>query len=125
MQYTTITFGCQMNEADSRLLAAVLDQAGWEEIDAPQESDLVIINTCSVREKPEHKVYSLLGEFREVRPLRAGAHLIVVGCMAQREGRRLLSRAPNVHAVIGTRCFHRIVAVVDRLRAGERRLLLT
>jgi tRNA-2-methylthio-N6-dimethylallyladenosine synthase len=125
MQYTIITFGCQMNEADSRLLAAVLDHAGWEEVDAPQESDLVIINTCSVREKPEHKVYSLLGEFRELRPLRAGAHLVVVGCMAQREGKRLLSRAPNVNAVLGTRCFHHIVEVVDRLRAGERRLLLT
>ena len=73
MQYTIVTFGCQMNEADSRLMAAVLDHAGWEEADAPQESDLVIINTCSVREKPEHKVYSLLGEFRELRPLRAGA----------------------------------------------------
>lgn len=125
MKYSIITFGCQMNEADSRLMAAVLDQAGWEEVGAPEAADLVIVNTCSVREKPEHKVYSLLGELRELRPLKPGAVLAVVGCMAQREGKRVLRRAPNVDVVLGTRCFHHIVEVVRRVQAGERPLILT
>ncbi len=125
MQYSILTFGCQMNEADSRLLAAVLDHAGWEEISAPEAADLVIVNTCSVREKPEHKVYSLLGEFRELRPLKPHAMLVVVGCMAQREGKRVLRRAPNVNAVLGTRAFHHILEVVARIQGGERVVVMT
>jgi len=125
MKYVITTFGCQMNQADSRLMAAVLDRAGWEECRTPQEADLLLINTCSVREKPEQKVRSLLGELRAEKQARPGTLLGVVGCMAQRQGERLLSRFPFVDFVLGTRSFHHLAEVVGRAQRGERRIVLT
>lgn len=124
-RYAILTYGCQMNEADSRLIAAVLEHAGWEECHSTQQADLIIINTCSVREKPEQKVRSLLGELRAEKEARPGLLLGVVGCMAQREGRRLISRSPYVDFVLGTRSFHHLLAVVARARQGARHLVLT
>ena len=125
MKYTIITFGCQMNEADSRLMAAVLDQAGWEEGRTAAEADLIVVNTCSVREKPEQKVRSLLGELRAEKEARPRTVLAVVGCMAQSQGARLVKRAPYVDLVLGTRCFHRIGEAVERLQRGERPVVIT
>jgi tRNA-2-methylthio-N6-dimethylallyladenosine synthase len=120
MKYCIITYGCQMNQADSDLMSALLHRAGWQWCAVPEEADLVLLNTCSVREKPEQKVYSRLGELRRWR--RAGPHrvLAVAGCMAQREGERLLERAPHVDLVIGTRWFHRVGELAARVRSGER-----
>ena len=125
MKYVITTFGCQMNQADSRLMAAVLGRAGWEECRSPQEADLILINTCSVREKPEQKVRSLLGALRAEKQARPGTLLGVVGCMAQRRGVQLLSRFPFVDFVLGTRSFHHLAEVVERARQGERRIALT
>jgi len=125
MKYTLITFGCQMNEADSRLMAAMLDQAGWEECRAPQEADLIVVNTCSVREKPEQKVRSLLGALRAEKEARPRLVLAVVGCMAQSQGARLVKRAPYVDLVLGTRCFHHLVEAVARVQRGERPVVIT
>ena len=123
MKHCIITFGCQMNEADSDLMASLLGRAGWEPTDRYQQADLVVINTCSVRERPEHKVFSLLGELRRWKSAsggRPGAMLAVAGCMAQRAAEELLRRAPHVDIVLGTRAFHRIEELVDRARQGER-----
>jgi tRNA-2-methylthio-N6-dimethylallyladenosine synthase len=124
MKYRIVTFGCQMNEADSEVMASLLDHAGWQATSASEAADLVVINTCSVREKPEHKVNSLLGELRIEKETRPELLLVVTGCMAQREGRALVKRSRWVDAVLGTRCFHRIVEVVDRARAGEHGLVI-
>jgi len=120
LTYHIITFGCQMNEADSDLMASLLERAGWRPSDSRDNADLILINTCSVREKPEHKVHSLLGELRPHKLARPGAIIAVAGCMAQREGDRLLRRAPHVDIVLGTRWFHHIDDLVARVRAGER-----
>ncbi len=122
MTYHIITYGCQMNEADSDLMAALLEEAGWAA--APgEEADLVILNTCSVREKPEHKVYSRLGELRLLKERNGGPLIAVAGCMAQREGKRLLERARCVDLVVGTRSFHRLPELAARARAGERPII--
>ena len=123
MKYRIITFGCQMNEADSELMAGLLGRSGWQACEALDEADLVVINTCSVRERPEHKVFSLLGELRPWKAAAPGRVLAVAGCMAQRAADDILRRAPHVDIVMGTRAFHRIEELVQRVRAGERPLV--
>jgi tRNA-2-methylthio-N6-dimethylallyladenosine synthase len=113
-----------MNEADSSLMAALLDLAAWRAADSAEDADLILLNTCSVRQKPEQKVYSRLGELRRWKNARPDAVLAVAGCMAQREGEDILAAAQHVDLVIGTRWFHRIPELVQRARAGERPLVM-
>lgn len=120
MKYKILTYGCQMNEADSGLMAAILERAGWKQAAAREEADLIVLNTCSVRQRPEHKVYSLLGDLRRWKRSRPGALLAVSGCMAQRASDDILARAPHVDIVIGTRWFHRIAELADRALGGDR-----
>ena len=124
MKYHIITFGCQMNEADSSLMAALLEGAGWEASPSRDGADLVVVNTCSVREKPEHKVHSLLGELRKQREASRGMLVAVTGCMAQRAGEELTKRGRGVDIVLGTRSFHRLPEAVERARSGERPVVM-
>ena len=123
MKFWIVTYGCQMNVADSDLVSALLRRAGWRESPSLEEADFVLLNTCSVREKPEQKVYSRLGELRRWKDAHPDRIIAVAGCMAQREGQHLVARAPHVDLVIGTRGFHRIGELVERARAGDRPLL--
>jgi tRNA-2-methylthio-N6-dimethylallyladenosine synthase len=120
MKYCIITFGCQMNEADSDLMASLLGRAGWQACEAYEEADLVVLNTCSVRERPEHKVFSLLGEMRPWKQSHPGAVLAVSGCMAQRAAQEIVRRAPHVDIVMGTGAFHRVEEYFERAREGRR-----
>ena len=119
MKYCIITYGCQMNEADSQLMAGLLEGAGWEGCSGTAGADLVVLNTCSVRERPERKVASRLGELRRDKEARPGMVIAVAGCMAQRVGEGLLDDSGVVDLVLGTRHFHRIDELVARVRAGE------
>jgi tRNA-2-methylthio-N6-dimethylallyladenosine synthase len=123
MKYCILTYGCQMNEADSRLMAGLLQEAGWHQCGHPEEADLVILNTCSVREKPERKVYGRLGDLRRHKQRRPNMVIAVAGCMAQREGARIVDQADHVDVVLGTRSFHRIHELAERARSGERPVL--
>jgi tRNA-2-methylthio-N6-dimethylallyladenosine synthase len=123
MKFSIATYGCQMNEADSDLMSGLLQRAGWEQASSRNDADLFIINTCSVRRKPEEKVYSLLGELRRWKLGKADRLIAVVGCMAQRLGERLARRAPYVDLIAGTRCFHQIEELVARARMHERPLV--
>jgi tRNA-2-methylthio-N6-dimethylallyladenosine synthase len=123
VKYHIITFGCQMNEADSDLMAGLLAHAGWHASDSPEGADLVILNTCSVRERPEHKVFSLLGELREWKGASRSRILAVAGCMAQRAAKDIIRRAPHVDILMGTRAFHRVEELVGRVASGERRVI--
>jgi tRNA-2-methylthio-N6-dimethylallyladenosine synthase len=96
-----ITFGCQANEADSEKIAGVLAQEGFELTEAAEEADLVLINTCSIREKAEHKVYSLLGTFQRLKAQNPRMKIGLCGCLAQREGTRLRDRFPYLDLVVG------------------------
>lgn len=99
-RYLVQTMGCQMNVHDSRRIEEVLRGDGWEPTDEGALADLIVFNTCSVREKAEHKLMSALGT---VRPFKAEKHVVVAvaGCVAQQEGERLLSRAPFIDIVVG------------------------
>jgi tRNA-2-methylthio-N6-dimethylallyladenosine synthase len=114
------TIGCQMNVYDSEQMTAVLQAVGYTAALAPEEADLVIVNTCSVRAKAEQKVFSLLGRLEAIKRRRPGLIVGVAGCVAQQEGPRLLKRAPHVDLVIGTRAVPRLADLVRKVEAGER-----
>lgn len=100
--YFIQTFGCAMNERDSQILAHQLEEMGYAPVPSPEQADLVLINTCSVREKAEHKLYSSLGKFKTWKAQGSGRILVVSGCVAQQERERIRERAPHVDLVLGT-----------------------
>jgi tRNA-2-methylthio-N6-dimethylallyladenosine synthase len=114
------TYGCQMNEHDTERILRLLEEAHYLETKSAQEADFILINTCSVREKPEHKVYSALGRFRSLKEKR-GAVIGVAGCVAQQEGARLLDRVPYLDMVIGTQAIPLLPQLLQRIEtSGER-----
>ena len=115
------TFGCQMNEYDSARMVDVLrDAGGYEPTDDPAEADLLLLNTCSVREKAQEKVFSLLGQWRTLKRERPGVIIGVGGCVASQEGEGITERAPFVDLVFGPQTLHRLPAMIERLRSDGR-----
>ena len=113
------THGCQMNVYDSARMADVLAPLGYAPAQAPEDADLVIINTCHIREKASEKVYSELGRLREVKHARPGTLIAVAGCTAQAEGAEIVRRMPFVDVVVGPQAYHRLPELVARAtRAG-------
>jgi tRNA-2-methylthio-N6-dimethylallyladenosine synthase len=114
------TFGCQMNVSDSEKIVALLKKVGYHPTQDSSRADLVILNTCSVREKPEKKVYSSLGRFKV--PKNGGRRpiLAVGGCVAQQEGERLLEKVPYLDIVFGTHNLHLLPDMVRRAEEGTR-----
>jgi tRNA-2-methylthio-N6-dimethylallyladenosine synthase len=109
-----------MNENDSERMLRLLEASDYSETRNPEKADLILINTCSVREKPEHKVYSALGRFRGLKNGR-GAVVGVTGCVAQQEGERLLDRVPYLDLVVGTHAIPLLPQLVHRVEVlGER-----
>jgi tRNA-2-methylthio-N6-dimethylallyladenosine synthase len=113
------TFGCQMNVADSELMAQVLAD-DYVLTDQAQEADLYLINTCAIRKKSEEKVRSLLGSLKVLKKRRPQLILGVGGCVAQQEGARLLAAAPHLDLVFGTQSIYRLPQAVRRAARGER-----
>jgi tRNA-2-methylthio-N6-dimethylallyladenosine synthase len=113
------TYGCQMNEHDSERMLRLLEESHYLQTKDPKKANLILINTCSVREKPEHKVYSALGRFKRLKEER-GTIIAVAGCVAQQEGERLLDRVPYLDMVIGTHAIPTIPQLVKRVEtSGE------
>ena len=118
------TFGCQMNEYDSRKMAEVLGAShGFTPTDRPEEADLLLFNTCSVREKAQEKLFSELGRWKELKDARPGVVIGVGGCVASQEGDNVFTRAGYVDLVFGPQTLHRLPALYDAALAGERRVL--
>jgi len=118
------TYGCQMNVYDSERMTDALSRDGYVATDVLEDADLVLLNTCHIREKAAEKVYSELGRLREMKKGRAkdGRELTigVTGCVAQAEGREILRRAPAVDLVIGPQTYHRLPEALRRVKGGER-----
>ena len=115
------TFGCQMNEYDSARMADVLRAAwAWRATDDPGEADVLLMNTCSVREKAQDKVFSLLGEWRALKAQRPQLIIGVGGCVASQEGEAITARAPFVDLVFGPQTIHRLPQMIDELKARGR-----
>jgi tRNA-2-methylthio-N6-dimethylallyladenosine synthase len=114
------TYGCQMNEHDSERMLRLLEGFRYFETKDPKQADLILINTCSVREKPEHKVYSALGRFKRLKEDR-GILIGVAGCVAQQEGDKLLDRVPYLDMVIGTHAIPLLPQLIQKIEvSGER-----
>jgi tRNA-2-methylthio-N6-dimethylallyladenosine synthase len=118
------TYGCQMNEHDSERMLRLLEGFHYTETKEANQADLILINTCSVREKPEHKVYSALGRFKKLKE-REGTVIGVAGCVAQQEGERLLGRVPYLDLVIGTHAIPMLAQLVERIEVSGQRVCET
>jgi tRNA-2-methylthio-N6-dimethylallyladenosine synthase len=109
-----ITFGCQMNEHDSERMTGILEARGCTPAPVAGDADMVILNTCSIREKAEQKFYSELGRLRTLKDEKPGLKIAVAGCIAQQEGPNILSRAPYVDLIFGPSDIARLSDLVDR-----------
>ncbi|KRB88495.1 tRNA (N6-isopentenyl adenosine(37)-C2)-methylthiotransferase MiaB [Noviherbaspirillum sp. Root189] len=115
------TFGCQMNEYDSDKMADVLNASdGLEKVETPEEADVILLNTCSVREKAQEKVFSDLGRLRELKQAKPDLVIGVGGCVASQEGEAIVKRAPYVDVVFGPQTLHRLPELINQRRATGR-----
>ena len=113
------TYGCQMNVYDSERMAASLDKAGYDQTDEVAEADMVLLNTCHIREKAAEKVYSELGRIKELRVAKPDLKIGVAGCVAQAEGEEIVRRQPAVDLVVGPQAYHNLPAMLDALKTGK------
>ncbi len=109
------TFGCQMNERDSEIMAQLLSEKNYIETSESDDADLIILNTCSIRAKAEQKVMSLLGVLRKHKKRKPELKICVAGCVAQQEGKRIIERMPHVDLVIGTQNIYELAELLDGL----------
>src|SRR5579884_924594 len=114
------TFGCQMNAHDSEKVAGTLLQQGYTQVENPEEAELILYNTCSIRDKAEQKVFSRLQQFK--RESGKGKVFGVLGCVAQQEGERIFERAPHVSLVAGSASYTKLPELLVQLEAGNRRV---
>jgi len=115
------TFGCQMNEYDSDKMADVLNASdGLVKVETPEEADVILLNTCSVREKAQEKVFSDLGRLRELKQTKPDLVIGVGGCVASQEGDAIVKRAPYVDVVFGPQTLHRLPELISQRRATGR-----
>jgi tRNA-2-methylthio-N6-dimethylallyladenosine synthase len=123
------TYGCQMNAYDSARIADVMAPHGYSLVDDPRGADMVVLNTCHIREKAAEKVYSELGRLRQAKEAKAarGSRMLiaVAGCVAQAEGEEMIARAPLVDIVVGPQVYHRLPEMVAKLERGAGRALDT
>ena len=119
------TFGCQMSEHDSEQATSLLLAEGFEEVESVEDAGVALINTCSVRERPENKVWSLLGRLKEIKDAHPQLVIGVMGCMAQKEHDDLIRRAPYIDFVAGTANVGRVPGLIEQARkTGERQSAL-
>ncbi|MFU2114813.1 tRNA (N6-isopentenyl adenosine(37)-C2)-methylthiotransferase MiaB [[Pasteurella] aerogenes] len=114
------TWGCQMNEYDSSKMADLLNSThGLELTDIPEEADILLLNTCSIREKAQEKVFHQLGRWKELKKQKPGLVIGVGGCVASQEGEHIRTRAPYVDIVFGPQTLHRLPEMINQIRGGK------
>ncbi|MDI7245982.1 MAG: tRNA (N6-isopentenyl adenosine(37)-C2)-methylthiotransferase MiaB [Bacillota bacterium] len=121
-KYFIQTFGCQMNEHDSEVIAGMLEDRGYVAAHAVDDADLVIFNTCCVRENPERKVYGRAADLKRLKLAKPDLIIGICGCMVQQEGeaQRIARKLPHVDLVLGTMNLHRLPDLLDRVEAGQK-----
>ena len=115
------TYGCQMNVYDSqRLVDAMADSHQMEQVDTPSQADLLIVNTCSIREKAQEKTFSELGRWRSFKEKNPAVVIAVVGCVASQEGQAIIQRAPYVDIVLGPQTLHQLPKLYDKVKTHKK-----
>ncbi|MFQ6066342.1 MAG: tRNA (N6-isopentenyl adenosine(37)-C2)-methylthiotransferase MiaB [bacterium] len=117
------TYGCQMNEYDSEILAGLLKESRYELTARPEEADLILLNTCYVREKVKHKIYSKLGELKKLKEKNPNLILGVCGCLAQKEPRETLHQAPYLDFILGTFGFSQLPRVLEKIGENHSKII--
>jgi len=127
MRFYVATWGCQMNDHDTEKMSGLLTARGFEPADGPGDADLVLLNTCSIREKAAHKAFSELGRLRGIKEGRAGRPMAigVAGCLAQQEGEGIFKRAPFVDFVMGTSALKQLPRLAHEALSGAGRAMDT
>jgi len=121
-----VTHGCQMNVYDSARMADVLAPLGYAPVDTPEAADMVIMNTCHIRERAAEKVFSALGRLRDLKDATGGEMMIAVtGCVAQAEGEIILKRAPYVDLVVGPQAYHRLPELIAQVHRAKKSVIDT
>ncbi|MGK7933834.1 MAG: tRNA (N6-isopentenyl adenosine(37)-C2)-methylthiotransferase MiaB [Microcystaceae cyanobacterium] len=118
-RYHITTFGCQMNKADSERMAGILEEMGLKYSDDPNQADLILYNTCTIRDNAEQKVYSYLGRQAKRKQEQPDLTLIVAGCVAQQEGEKLLRRVPEIDLVMGPQHANRLQDLLEQVSDGN------
>ena len=116
------TYGCQMNVYDSERMAEALGGKGYVQTDTPDDADMILLNTCHIREKAAEKVYSELGRFKGLKAANPDLKIGVAGCVAQAEGEEIIKRQPMVDLVVGPQSYHRLPAMDDAVQTGAKAL---
>src|SRR6201988_5329625 len=114
------TFGGQMNAHDSEKVIGTLQQQGYRQVEIEEDADLILYNTCSIRDKAEQKVFHRLNDYKALH--RAGKRFGVLGCVAQQEGEKIFDRAPYVSLVSGSASYRKLPEMLSRLESGETRI---
>jgi tRNA-2-methylthio-N6-dimethylallyladenosine synthase len=114
------TYGCQMNVYDSERMAEALGGRGYTQTDTPDDADMILLNTCHIREKAAEKVYSELGRFKGLKAARPDLKIGVAGCVAQAEGEEIMRRQPLVDLVVGPQSYHRLPEMEAKARSGQK-----
>ena len=114
------TYGCQMNVYDSGRMADALGVAGYSVSESQEEADLVLLNTCHIREKATEKIYSELGRFKQMRAENPDLKIVVAGCVAQAEGEEIIRRQPMVDIVVGPQSYHRLPSLLEDAEDGKK-----
>ena len=116
------TYGCQMNVYDSERMAEAMGGAGYETTESPEDADMILLNTCHIREKAAEKVYSELGRFKGLKAEKPDLKIGVAGCVAQAEGEEIMRRQPLVDLVVGPQAYHRLPEMEAKAQGGEKAL---
>jgi tRNA-2-methylthio-N6-dimethylallyladenosine synthase len=114
------TFGCQMNAHDSEKVIGTLQRQGYRQVETEEDADLILYNTCSIRDKAEQKVFHRLNDYKKLH--KAGKRFGVLGCVAQQEGEKIFERAPYVSLVSGSASYRKLPEMLSRLESGETRI---
>lgn len=123
--YYIETYGCQMNEHDSEKMAALLEEMGLTPVESAHNADVIVINTCSIREKSEHKVYSALGRLKAIKKKNPHLVTVVAGCVAQQEKGGMLKRIGHLDVVLGTHRISELPSIVQQVQAKRARVEAT
>ena len=116
------TYGCQMNVYDSERMAEAMGSKGYTEVSSPEEADMILLNTCHIREKAAEKVYSELGRLKTLKTDKPDLKIGVAGCVAQAEGEEIMRRQPAVDLVVGPQSYHRLPEMEEKIQTGRKAL---
>ncbi len=121
-KYKIITYGCQMNESDSLRMGTQLENIGYTQTDSLDDADIILINTCCVRESAENKIHGKIGEIKHLKQQNPEIIFGVVGCMAQKDGENLFKKAAHIDFVIGTNKIHELTNIINEIKASRHHL---